>query len=129
MMQRQNMDAIFIAVADDIIAFYLQLRISNISEAAQAIIGYSREEAVGESCPTLLPPTDDRDRFNAIFDNQQEVNESRVSIHNRNNRQLHLMMSTHVLGDSENVRKASLQYCPMRPTLRHCCDAGQNRTL
>ena len=113
MVQRQNMDAIFNAVADGIIAFYLQLRISNLNEAAQAIIGYSREEAVGESCPTLLPPTDDRDRFNAIFDNQQEVNESRVSIHNRNNRQLHLMMSTRVLRDNENVRKASSQYCPM----------------
>ena len=64
-----------------------------------------REEAVGESCPTLLPPTEDRDRFNAIFDSQQEVNESRVSIHNRNNRQLHLMMSTRVLRDDENVEK------------------------
>ena len=105
MMQRQNMDAIFNAVVDGIIAFYLQLRISNLNEAAQAIIGYSREEAVGESCPTLLPPTEDRDRFNAIFDSQQEVNESRVSIHNRNNRQLHLMMSIRVLRDDENVEK------------------------
>ena len=78
MVQRQNMDAIFNAVADGIIAFYLQLRISNLNETAQAIIGYSREEAVGESCSTLLPPTEDRDRFNAIFDSQQEVNESRV---------------------------------------------------
>ncbi|HIG56539.1 MAG TPA: PAS domain-containing protein [Candidatus Handelsmanbacteria bacterium] len=105
MMQRQNMDAIFNAVADGIIAFDLQLRISNLNQAAQAMLGYSREEAVGESCLTLLPPTEDRDRFNAIFDSQQEVNESRVSIHNRNNRQLHLMMSTRVLRDDENVAK------------------------
>ena len=33
MMQRQNMDAIFNAVVDGIIAFYLQLRISNLNEA------------------------------------------------------------------------------------------------
>jgi len=53
MMQRQNMEAIFNAVADGIIAFDLQLRISNLNEAAQAMIGYSREEAVGETCLTL----------------------------------------------------------------------------
>ncbi len=105
MMQRQNMDAIFNAVADGIIAFDLQLRISNLNQAAQAMLGYSREEAVGESCLTLLPPTADRDRFNAILDSQQEVNESRVSIHNRNNRQLHLIMSTRVLKDDENIEK------------------------
>jgi PAS domain S-box-containing protein len=83
MMQRQNMEAIFNAMADGIIAFDLQLRISNLNEAAQAMIGYSREEAVGETCLTLLPPTEDGDGFNAIFDSQREVNESRVSIHNR----------------------------------------------
>ena len=33
MMQRQNMDAIINAGADGIIAFYLQLRISNLNEA------------------------------------------------------------------------------------------------
>ena len=105
MMQHQNMEAIFNAVADGIIAFDLQLRISNLNEAAQAMIGYSREEAVGETCLSLLPPTEDRDGFNAIFDSQREVNESRVSIHNRYNRQLHLIMSTRVLRDDENIEK------------------------
>ena len=39
MMQRQNMESIFNAVADGIIAFDLQLRVSNLNEAAQAMIG------------------------------------------------------------------------------------------
>ena len=46
-----------------------------------------------------------RQNMEAIFDSQREVNESRVSIHNRYNRQLHLIMSTRVLRDDENIEK------------------------
>ena len=46
-----------------------------------------------------------RQNMEAIFDSLREVNESRVSIHNRYNRQLHLIMSTRVLRDDENIEK------------------------
>ena len=105
MMQRQNMEAMFNAVADGIIAFDLQLRISNLNVAAQKIIGYAHREAVGQSCLDLLPPSNDRDAFCSIFDNLQEIDEVRVAIHDRNHRQLHLIMSTRLLRDIDDVEQ------------------------
>ncbi len=99
MMQRQNMESIFNAVADGIIAFDLQLRVSNLNEAAQAMIGYSREEAVGESCHDLLPPASDRESFGALLANRREVDEHHAAVKDRHGRSLHLLLTTRVLRD------------------------------
>ena len=99
MMQRQNMESIFNAVADGIIAFDLQLRVSNLNEAAQAMIGYSREEAVGESCHDLLPPASDRESFGALLANRREIDERHAEVKDRDGRSLHLLLTTRVLRD------------------------------
>ena len=99
MMQRQNMESIFNAVADGIIAFDLQLRVSNLNEAAQAMIGYSREEAVGESCDDLLPPASDRESFGALLANRREIDERHAEVKDRDGRSLHLLLTTRVLRD------------------------------
>ena len=55
MMQRvKTCEAIFNSVADGIVAVDFDLRVSNLNEAAQHIIGYTREEAIGASCAEVL---------------------------------------------------------------------------
>jgi len=102
MMQRQNMEAIFNAVADGIIAFDLHLRIINLNKAAQAMIGYTREEAVGESCLELLPATANRDTFCALFNPRREIDASTTHLDNRHGRTLQVLVSTRILKDDED---------------------------
>ena len=73
MMQRQNLEAIFNSVADGIIAVDLDLRVSNLNEAAQAITGYTREEAVGESCLEILGLQPNCGELRQVFSEHREV--------------------------------------------------------
>jgi len=100
MMQRQNLEAIFNSVADGIIAVDFDLRVSNLNEAAQHIIGYTREEALGASCAEVLG-SDAEGGLCALFAQRRDANGVEVAIVDRQGRRRHLTVSTRILRDED----------------------------
>ena len=100
MMQRQNLEAIFNSVADGIIAVDIDLRVSNLNEAAQHIIGYTRQEAVGESCADVLGDGS-QEGLCALFAQRCDANGVEVAIVDRQGRRRHLTVSTRILRDED----------------------------
>jgi len=98
MMQRQNLEAIFNSVADGIIAVDLELRVSNLNEAAQVMIGYTRQQAVGEACADVFG-AQDADGLCALFGQRREADGIEVVVVDRQGRRHHLTVSTRVLRD------------------------------
>lgn len=101
MMQRQNLEAIFNSVADGIIAVDLDLRVSNLNEAAQAITGYTREEAVGESCLEILGLQPNCGELRQVFSEHREVDGLQAHIVNRHGRRHHIGIGMRVLRDEQ----------------------------
>ncbi len=104
MMQRQNLEAIFNSVADGIVAVDLELRVSNLNGSAQSMIGYTREQAVGESCSDIFN-TQDEDGLCALFSQRREADGIEVVMVDRRGRRHHLTVSTRVLRDEDGEEK------------------------
>ena len=100
MMQRQNLEAIFNSVADGIVAVDFDLRVSNLNEAAQHIIGYTREEAIGASCAEVLG-LDAEGGLCALFAQRRDANGVEVAIVDRQGLRRHLTVSTRILRDED----------------------------
>ena len=104
MMQRQNMEAIFNSVADGIVAVDLSLRISNLNLAAQEILGYVRQEVVGESCLEILGLAEE-DELACILQERRQVDGESVRIRDGRGREHRLVISTRVLRDADGTEQ------------------------
>ncbi len=105
MMQRHNLEAIFDSVADGIIAVDLKMRISNLNEAAQHMTGYTRQDAVGESCMEILGLTYNEDELCKVFQARRKVDGLSACIVDRRGQKHDLVVSTRVLKDEEGSEK------------------------
>jgi len=104
MMQRQNLEAIFNSVADGIMAVDLALRISNLNEAAQQILGATRQEAVGEFCPEIMGLASESE-FARILQERRQVAGQSVRMRDRSGQVRELVVSTRVLKDGDGTER------------------------
>ncbi|MFA6108368.1 MAG: sigma 54-interacting transcriptional regulator [Candidatus Latescibacterota bacterium] len=102
MMQRQNLEAIFNSVADGILAVDATLRVSNLNDATQQILGWPRREAVGESSLTVLGLAPEAE-LASILRERRQVDGYGVTIRTRQDHPRNLVVSTRVLRDGDGV--------------------------
>jgi PAS domain S-box-containing protein len=104
MMQRQNMEAIFNSVADGIMAVDPVLRVSNLNEAAQQILGQTRQQAVGESCLEVMGLEPEAE-LASIFRERRQVDGHGARITDGRGQGRQLVISTRVLKDGLGVEQ------------------------
>lgn len=105
MAQRQNLEAIFNSVADGILALNLDLRISNLNTAAQALLGATVQEAVGQSCLEYLGNSSE---LEALLRRRGPADGFRLVLHTADGREHLLSLSVRPLLDPEQREQGAV---------------------